>query len=58
MGIQPKSEELRQAIRWVSDERSYGPDQPLEALIEAAGLKFDLSPADAEFLARFVKENR
>jgi hypothetical protein len=56
MSIQPESEELRKAVRWVSEERRYSPEKPLKTLIEAACLKFDLSPTDADFLDRFVKE--
>jgi hypothetical protein len=56
MSIQPESEEVRKAVRWVSEERKYSPEKSLNKLVEEASLKFDLSPTDAEFLARFVKE--
>jgi hypothetical protein len=56
MGVQPESEEIRKAVKWVSEERKYNPEKSLNKLIEEASLKFDLSPTDAEFLARFVKE--
>ena len=56
MGIQPESEEVRKAVKWVSEERKYSPEKSLNKLIEEASLKFDLSPTDAEFLTRFVKE--
>lgn len=56
MGIQPESEDVRKAVKWVSEERKYSPEKSLNKLIEEAGLKFDLSPTDAEFLTRFVKE--
>ena len=54
--IEPEGEELRKATKWMSEERQYNPDQPLAKLIEAACLKFDLSPADAEFLMRHFKK--
>ncbi|MBW2540074.1 MAG: hypothetical protein JRE27_10780 [Deltaproteobacteria bacterium] len=57
MSIQPEGEDLRKAVKWVSEERKYNPERSLKELIEAASLNFDLSPGDAEFLARFVKEN-
>jgi len=56
VGIQPESEDVRKAVKWVSEERKYSPEKSLNKLIEEAGLKFDLSPTDAEFLTRFVKE--
>ncbi len=55
MTIQPEGEILRKAVKWVSEERTYNPQLSLNQLIESAGLKFDLSPKDAEFLARFVR---
>ena len=58
MSIQPEGEELRRAVKWVSEERAYNPSLNLNRLIESACLKFDLSPKDAEFLARFVREKR
>ena len=52
MTIQPKGEDLRKAVKWISDERKYNPEKELKALIEEACLKFDLSPMDADFLLR------
>lgn len=57
MTIQPEGEDLRKAVKWISDERQYGSGRTLSQLIEAACLKFDLTPKDAEYLNRFVKEN-
>jgi len=48
--IIPQSEVLRQALRWISAERVTHPDQPLRRLIEDAALRFDLSPAQQEWL--------
>ena len=56
MGIQPESEEIRKAVKWISEERKYSPEKGLNKLIQEACLKFDLSPSEAEFLSRFVKE--
>ena len=58
MSIQPEGEELRRAVKWVSEERAYNPSLSLNRLIESACLKFDLSPKDAEFLGRLVREAR
>ncbi len=54
--ILPEGEDLRKATRWISEERSAYPQKTATELIEEACLKFDLSPMDAEFIQRFVRE--
>jgi hypothetical protein len=54
--VQPDSENIRRAAKWIIEERQYNPNQSLGKLIEEAGNKFDLSPLETEFLERFVKE--
>jgi hypothetical protein len=56
MTIQPKGEDLRKAVKWVSQERKYNKEKKLKALIEEACMKFDLSPMDADFLLRTLRE--
>ena len=56
MSILPEGEQLRRAVKWISDERSENPETSLSALIGKACLKFDLPPKDAEFLAHFLAE--
>ncbi len=56
MTIQPEGEDLRRATRWISDERLDNAAASLSDLIEQACAKFDLSPKDGEFLARFFSE--
>jgi hypothetical protein len=58
MSIQPEGEDLRKATAWIGEERKSNPDRNLAQLIEEACLKFDLSPADGEFLFRFFKEQK
>ncbi len=58
MGIQPQGEDLRKATKWIVDELKYHPEVNRGELIEKACLKFDLSPLDAEFLAKYIKRNR
>ncbi len=55
MGIQPQGEDLRKATRWIVAELKYHPEANRRELIEKACLKFDLSPLEAEFLARYIK---
>jgi len=54
--VQPEGENLRKAVKWISDERTFGDDKALIKLIEEASLKFDLSPADAEYLVNFFRK--
>jgi len=56
MSIQPKGEALRKAVKWVSEERKYNKEKKLKALIEETCLKFNLSPMDADFLLRTLRE--
>ena len=56
--VQPEGEDLRKAVKWISDERQYGDPQTLFKLIEEASLKFDLSPIDAEYLINFFKGDK
>ncbi|MBW2246664.1 MAG: hypothetical protein JRF62_05595 [Deltaproteobacteria bacterium] len=56
MSIQPKGEDLRKAVKWVSQEHKYNKEKKLKALIDEACLKFNLSPMDADFLARTLRE--
>ena len=52
--IQPEGEDLRKAVKWISEERKYEPQRKLAKLIEEACFKFNLSPMDAEYLAKFL----
>ena len=54
--VQPQGEDLRKAVRWISEKRKYEPGQTLAVLIEKACLKFDLSPMDAEYLFNLLKQ--
>ena len=58
MSIQPKGEDLRKAVKWVSEKRKHEHVEDLKQLVDDACLKFNLSPKDAEFLSRFVTENQ
>ena len=54
MSIIPQGEDVRRAVKWISEIRK---DDP-EKLVEEACLKFNLSPMDAEYLARWVREEK
>jgi hypothetical protein len=53
--IMPEGEEIRKAAKWISEQRQEDPEMSITQLVEAACLKFDLSPMEAEFLSRFVR---
>ncbi len=54
--IQPQGEEVRKAVKWVAEQLEYQPQKTLATILEQAGLRFDLSPLEMEFLQRFYKE--
>ena len=55
-GIEPAGEHLRKAIRWISAERQEDHAKGMIKLIEEACIRFNLSPADEDFLGSFFKE--
>ena len=57
--VQPQGEDLRKAVKWISEERRYGPaTKKLPLLIEETCLKFNLSPKDAEYLIKFFQQEK
>jgi hypothetical protein len=54
--IIPQGEDLRKAVKWISEERQDSPEKKLAKLVEEASVRFDLSPADSEFLFKFFRE--
>jgi hypothetical protein len=56
--IVPQGEDLRKAVKWISEERQSSPQRKLVKLVEEASIKFDLSPADGEFLFKFFREQK
>jgi hypothetical protein len=49
-------EEIKNAIKWVSDHLEKNAGQPVQKLLNKAIFEFNLSPADAEFLMRLFHE--
>lgn len=56
MSVQPEGEDLRKAVKWVLEEADFDPKRTLKDLIREACLKFDLSPLEADFLAKTLRE--
>lgn len=55
--VMPQSEMCRKAIAWIEAQRRES-DKPLPVLREEASLRFNLGPADCEFLRRFFAQER
>ncbi len=55
--IHPQGEQIRKAIKYISEQRKENPDTDLTKLVDETALRFDLSPKDTEFLSRFVIED-
>lgn len=53
--VMPQGERIQKAVKWVSEERQAEPDKSPAAIADEATLKFDLTPNEAEFLAKFVR---
>lgn len=53
MSMMPEGEEIRKAIKWISDVRETEQGKSINKLIQEASLKFDLSPQQSEFLFNF-----
>ena len=53
--IQPKGEKVRQAVKWISENRKEDESKSIPLLILEAAGRFNLSPKDEEFLVSFYK---
>jgi cation transport regulator ChaC len=55
MSIKPEGEPLRNAVKWISEQRKEGRGDDKQLVADAA-LQFNLSPKETEYLQRFLKE--
>jgi hypothetical protein len=51
--IMPKGENIRKAVRWISERRKESSRLTLAKLVKDACAKFDLSPKEANYLTDF-----
>jgi hypothetical protein len=56
--IVPQGENVRRAVKWISEERQSSPGRKLTKLVEEAAVRFNLSPAEGEYLSRFFTEQK
>ena len=52
--VKPQSDNLRSAVKWISEMRQTKNPPEDRKLLEAACLKFNLTPRDAEYLERHM----
>ncbi len=56
--IMPQNELTRKAVAWICEKQQEKACRALNALLEEAAVRFNLSPKDMEFLQRFYKEKK
>jgi hypothetical protein len=54
----PEGEDLRRAVKWVTDMLRELPGRTVQPLVREAIFRFDLSPRDAEFLIMLFSERK
>jgi hypothetical protein len=53
----PRGEELRRAVKWISERRTERGGKTLAQLIDEAAIQFDLTPLQSEFLLKTFKDD-
>ena len=56
--IQPHGEMIRKAVKWISEERQTDQPKNHQQLIDAAALRFNLSPMEVDYLSNFLKPEK
>jgi hypothetical protein len=51
------SDKVKKALRWMSEELLNNPRKKRDAVIKEAEVRFDLSPAECEFLSKNFGES-
>jgi len=51
------SDKMKKAIRWMSEELLAHPQKKRNTVIKDAEIRFDLSPAECEFLSKNFSES-
>ncbi|MBU0674570.1 MAG: hypothetical protein KJ950_08015 [Proteobacteria bacterium] len=50
----PEGEKFKKAVLWISETLKEQPEKERDKVIKAAEIRFDLSPAEADFLERKI----
>jgi hypothetical protein len=53
--IMPQSELTRKALAYIAEQRVLAPSKSLAALLDEAGMRFNLTPLDAAALERLLR---
>lgn len=53
-----RNELVRRAAAYIVEERAAHPEKPLSAMLDAAGMRFNLTPLDAAALERIFQEEK
>lgn len=56
--ILPDGDDLRRAVKWVSESIQESPGKPAQKFVQDAIFRFNISPRDAEFLIGFFGNTR
>ena len=56
--VMPQGENIRKAVKWISDKIQENPGKSPQALVNDAVVRFDLSPKDSEFLIEFYRKSQ
>lgn len=56
--IQPKGENLRQSVKWISAAHEESPHKDYTKLIEEACFRFNLTPKEEAYLLSFYKNEK
>ena len=56
--ILQEGEDIRRAIKWISEHLKDNPDQVVQKLVNEAISRFNLSPKDSEFLINFYSSQK
>ena len=51
--IMPEGDGLKKAIIWIDQAKTENPQKKLIVFIDEAGMQFNLSPKDSDFLFKF-----
>ena len=53
--VQPEGEQIRKAVKWYAEEKAANPQRGRLKLLEEAGMKFNLTPVEEDYLAKLTK---
>lgn len=56
--IQSQSEMCRKAVAWIDEQQRDRPEAKQSTLLEEAAQRFNLGPADCEFLQRLFRKSK